>query len=51
MPRNNVEENVDSNSDEDSSSFYVHKINPTNPLRVTLGIQDSTIKFENEFRN
>ena len=44
LPTNDVEENIDSNSDEDSSSFY--KINPTKPLCVTLGIQDSTIKFE-----
>ena len=35
-----------SNSHEDSSSFYIYKINPTKPLCVTLGIQDSTIKFE-----
>ena len=46
LPTNYVEENIDSNSDEDSSSFYIHKINPTKPLCVTLGIQDSTIKFE-----
>ena len=41
-----VEENIDSKSDEDSSSLYIHTINPTKPLCVTLGIQDSTIKFE-----
>ena len=46
LPTNDVEENIDSNSDEDSSSFYIHRINPTKPLCVTLGIQDSTIKFE-----
>ena len=46
LPTNDIEENIDSNSDEDSSSFYIHKINPTKPLYVTLGIQDSTIKFE-----
>ena len=46
LPTNNVEENIDSNSDEGSSSFYAHKINPTKPLCVTLGIQDITIKFE-----
>ena len=46
LPINDVEEDIDSNSDEDSSSFYIHKINPTKPLCVTLGIQDSTIKFE-----
>ena len=27
-------------------SFFIHKINPTKPRCVTLGIQDSTIKFE-----
>ena len=46
LPTNDVEENIDSNSDEHSSSFYIHKINPTKPLYVTLGIQNSTIKFE-----
>ena len=46
LPSNDVEENIDSNSDEDSSSFYIHKNNSTKPLCVTLGIQDSTIKFE-----
>ena len=46
LSTNDVEENIDSNSDEDSSSFYIHKINPTKPLCVTLGIQDSTIKFK-----
>ena len=46
LPINDVEEGIDSNSDEDSSFFYIHKINPTKPLCVTLGIQDSTIKFE-----
>ena len=46
LPTNHVEENIDSNSDEDSSSFYIHRINPTKPLCVTSGIQDSTIKFE-----
>ena len=46
LPTNDVEENIDSNLDEDSSSFYIHKINPTKPLCVTLDIQDSTIKFE-----
>ena len=46
LPKNNVEENIDSNSDEDSSFFYIHKIYPTKPLRVTLGIQGSTINFE-----
>ena len=46
LPANDVEENIDSNSDEDSSSFYIHKINPKKPLCATLGIQDSTIKFE-----
>ena len=45
-PTNDVQKNIDSNSDEDSSSFYIHKINPTKPLCVTLGIQDSTIKIE-----
>ena len=43
---NDIEENINSNSDEHSSSFYMHKINPTKPLCVTLDIQDSTIKFE-----
>ena len=43
---NDVEENINSNLDEGSLSFYIHKINPTKPLYVTLGIQDSTIKFE-----
>ena len=46
LPTNDVEENIDSNSDEDSLSFYVHKINPSNPRCVTLSFQDSTIKFE-----
>ena len=46
LPINDVEEDIDSNSDEDSSSFYIHKINPTKPLCVTLDIQDSTTKFE-----
>ena len=46
LPTNDVQENIDSNSDEDSSSFYIHKINPTKLLYVTPGIQDSTIKFE-----
>ena len=46
LPANDVEGNIDSNSDEDSSSFYIHKINPKKPLCATLGIQDSTIKFE-----
>ena len=46
LPTNDVEENIDSNSDEDSSSFYIHKINPKKPLCVTMGIQDSTVKFE-----
>ena len=44
LPANDVEGNIDSNSDEDSSSFYIHKINPKKC--ATLGIQDSTIKFE-----
>ena len=46
LPANDVEENIDSNSHEDSSSFYIHKINPINPLCAKLGIQDSIIKFE-----
>ena len=46
LPANDVEENIDSNSNEDSSSFYIHKINPINPLCAKLGIQDSIIKFE-----
>ena len=46
LPANDVEGNIDSNSDEDSSSFYIHKINPTKPICLTVGIQDSTIKFE-----
>ena len=46
LPTNDVEGNIDSNLDEDSSSFNIHKINPTKPLCVTLGIQDSTIKFK-----
>ena len=46
LPTNDVEENIDSNSDEDSSSFYIQKINPTKPLCATLGIQDSAIKFD-----
>ena len=46
LPTNDVGENIDSNLDEDSLSFYIHKIDPTKPLCVTLGIQDSTIKFE-----
>ena len=46
LPTNDVGENIDSNLDENSLSFYIHKINPTKPLCVTLGIQDSTIKFE-----
>ena len=46
LPTNDVKENMDSNSDENSSSFYIHKINATKPWCVRLGIQDSTIKFE-----
>ena len=46
LPTNDVEENIDSNSDEDISSFYIHRINPAKPLCVTLDIQDSTIKFQ-----
>ena len=46
LPTNHVEENIDSDSDEDSPSVYIHRINPTKPLCVTSGIQDSTIKFE-----
>ena len=46
LPTNDVEENIDSDLEEDSSSFYIHKINSTKPLCVTLGIEDSTIKFE-----
>ena len=41
-----LSKNVDSNSDESSSSFYIHKINPTKPLCVTLGIEDNTINFK-----
>ena len=48
LPTNDVEENIDSTSDEDSAPFYVNKINPTKPLYVTLRIQDSTIKFETD---
>ena len=46
LPTNDVEEFIDPNSDEDSSSFYIHKVNPKKPLCVTMGIQDSTVKFE-----
>ena len=46
LPANDVEGNIDSNSDEDSSSFYIHKINPTKPLCVTLGIEDNAINFK-----
>ena len=31
LPTNDVKENMDSNSDENSSSFYIHKINATKP--------------------
>ena len=48
LPTNYVEENIDSNSDEGSSSFYIHKINPTKSLCVILGIHDSTINFETD---
>ena len=48
LPTNDAEENMDSNSDEDNSSFYIHKINPTKSLCVTLGIHDSTINLETD---
>ena len=32
LPAIDVEENIDSNLDEVSSSFYIHKINPTKPF-------------------
>ena len=46
LPTNVAGENIDSNSNEDTLSFYMHKINSTKPLCVTLFLQDSTIKFE-----
>ena len=46
LTTNDVVENIDSNSDEDSWSFYIHKINLTKPICLTVGIQDSTIKFK-----